>query len=206
MMERPELSRHLDSKTFREFYYLKEDLVAFCRENSLPASGGKIEITDRIAHFLDTGETLAPSTPKRKAPAEFVIHEGAEIESDFVCSERHRAFFKERIGKGFSFSVPFQAWLKSNPGKTYGEAVKAYHKLLADKKKGSSPIDKQFEYNTYIRDFFAGNDGRSLEEAIRCWKYKKALPGNNRYEASDLAALEEQTAPPAHIERSPLSK
>lgn len=206
MMERPELSRHLDSKTFREFYYLKEELVAFCRENGLSRSGGKIEITDRIAHFLDTGDILPPSAPKRKAPEASVIHEGAEIGADFVCSERHRAFFKERIGKGFSFSVPFQTWLKNNPGKTYGEAVEAYHKLLADKKKGAASIDKQFEYNTYIRDFFAGNEGRSLEEAVKCWKYKKALPGHNKYEDSDLAALEEQTAPPAHIERSPISQ
>lgn len=50
-------------------------------------------------------------------------------------------------------------------------------------------IDKQFEYNTYIRDFFADNSSKTLEDAIRCWKYKKRLPGHNRYEKSDLAAL-----------------
>ena len=44
-----------------------------------------------------------------------------------------------------------------------------------EKKKGKTAIDRQFEYNTYIRDFFADNEGRSLEEAIRCWKYKKGL-------------------------------
>ena len=55
MSERPVLDRNLDSKTFRDFYYLKEELVNFCRENGIPVSGGKIEITDRIAYFLDTG-------------------------------------------------------------------------------------------------------------------------------------------------------
>ena len=54
MSERPVLDRNLDSKTFRDFYYLKEELVNFCRENGIPVSGGKIEITDRIAYFLDT--------------------------------------------------------------------------------------------------------------------------------------------------------
>ena len=50
-------------------------------------------------------------------------------------------------------------------------------------------IDKQFEYNTYIRDFFADNKGKSLEEAIKCWKYKKQLQGHNRYERTDLVAI-----------------
>ena len=57
-------------------------------------------------------------------------------------------------------------------------------------KKGKTTIDKQFEYNTYIRDFFEDNQGRSLDEAIICWKYKKSLQGHNRYEKSDLVALD----------------
>ena len=56
MSERPRLDRTLDGKTFRSYYYLKEELTAFCRENGLPVSGGKIEITERIACFLDTGD------------------------------------------------------------------------------------------------------------------------------------------------------
>ena len=54
--ERPNLDKELDGKTFRSFYYLKEELTDFCRKNGLPATGGKIELTDRIACFLDTGE------------------------------------------------------------------------------------------------------------------------------------------------------
>ena len=57
-MERPVLSKQLDSETFRSFYYLKEELVYFCRDNGLPCSGGKIDLTDRIAHYLDTGGTV----------------------------------------------------------------------------------------------------------------------------------------------------
>lgn len=54
MNERPKPDTNLDSDTFRSYYYLKEELVKFCRENAIPASGGKIELTDRIAYFLDT--------------------------------------------------------------------------------------------------------------------------------------------------------
>lgn len=189
MNERPELNKELDSETFESFYYLKEELVRFCRENNLPVSGGKMELTDRIARFLDTGE-VKKTSPKRKSTVNIgTITENTKIEPDIVCSEKHRAFFKEKIGKSFSFNVAFQKWLKSNTGKTYGEAVNAYYQILEEKKKGKSTIDKQFEYNTYIRDFFEDNQGRSLEEAIICWKYKKGLRGHNRYERSDLVAL-----------------
>lgn len=189
-MERPELNKDLDSKTFRDFYYLKEELVDFCRKYGLPTSGGKIEITDRVAYFLDTGKVLNNSAAKRGRTAIINIDENTEIESDFVCSEKHRAFFKERIGESFSFNVAFQKWLKTNAGKTYKEAIEAYYQILEDKKKGKTKIDRQFEYNTYIRDFFADNKGKSLDDAIKCWKYKKQMKGHNRYERSDLIVIE----------------
>lgn len=191
MTQRPVLDQNLDGKTFRSFYYLKEELVDFCRKHSLPVSGGKIELTDRIACFLDTGEIQAASKVKRKAMTVSDLTEDTIIEADFVCSERHRAFFKEHIGNRFSFHVAFQKWLKRNAGKTYKEAIVAYDQILEDKKKGKTKIDQQFEYNTYIRAFFADNRGRTLEEAIQCWKYKKQLQGHNRYEQSDLVALEQ---------------
>lgn len=190
MKERPELDKKLDSKIFREFYYLKEELVDFCRKNDLPTSGGKLEITDRIAYFLETGKVLSVSTARKKAAVMNDIKTDTRIEPDFVCSEKHREFFKEHIGNSFSFNVAFQKWLKANTGKTYQDAISAYYQILEDKKKGKTVIDKQFEYNTYIRDFFADNAGRSLEDAIQCWKYKKQMQGHNRYERIDLAALE----------------
>ena len=189
MDERVELSNELDEKTFRSFYYLKEELVNFCRINGLPTTGSKEELTNRIAHYLKTGETLTvASSVKRQNLMENITEETC-IEKDIVCSEKHRAFFKEKIGKSFSFNVAFQKWLKNNSGKTYGEAILAYGQLLEEKKKEQTKIDKQFEYNTYIRDFFADNKGRTLKEAIKCWNYKKSIQGHNRYEKSDLMIL-----------------
>lgn len=191
MTQRPALEKTLDSATFREFYYLKEELAAFCRKNGLPVSGGKAEITDRIAAFLQTGEVLPAPAARAKAAPTGELTKDTKIEPNFVCSEKHRAFFKEHIGKSFSFNVAFQTWLKSNPGKTYREAITAYRTILETKKIQKTKIDKQFEYNTYIRDFFAENEGRSLKDAIRCWNYKKQQQGHHRYEKADLAALEE---------------
>lgn len=189
MIERPILNTKLDSKTFRSYYYLKEELVEFCRDNGIPTSGPKIELTDRITYFLDTGLVKKVTKNKNKTIDVGRITEDTIIEQNMVCSEKHRAFFKEKIGKTFSFNVQFQKWLKANAGKTYGAAIEAYYMILEEKKKGKTKIDRQFEYNTYIRDFFEANNGRSLDDAIKCWKYKKSLPGHNRYEDSDLEVL-----------------
>ena len=190
MSKRPELTTKTDANAFRNYYYLKEELVQFCRENGLPTSGSKQELTERIAHFLKTGKVLSSSAPKKAAVTVGDITENTPIEANIVCSEKHRAFFKEKIGKSFSFNVAFQKWLKSNSGKTFADAIRAYYQILEEKKKGKTVIDKQFEYNAYIRDFFADNKGKSLDDAIKCWKYKKSLKGHNRYERSDLIALE----------------
>ena len=52
MEQRPDLNTSLDSQTFRQFYYLKEELVDFCKQNHIPTSGGKIELTERIALYV----------------------------------------------------------------------------------------------------------------------------------------------------------
>ena len=188
--ERSKLNKELDSATFRSFYYLKQELIDFCRENRLPTSGSKTELVDRIAHFLDTGNVLKSSANRKAAVPVDALTEDTVIEPNIVCSEKHRAFFRKKIGKGFSFNVPFQKWLKANAGKTYGDAIRAYDRISEEKKKGKAEIGRQFEYNTYIRDFFADNHGKSLNDAIVCWNYKKSLPGCHRYEKSDLTALE----------------
>ena len=191
MSERPALSNKMKSEEFLEYYYLKEELVYFCRENGLPTSGGKAELTERIAYYLDTGKIKAQKTVRTQKPKITAITRDSIIESDLVCSEIHRAFFKCEIGESFSFNVAFQKWLRSNSGKTYADAIAAYKEIKSMKKPGKKDIDKQFEYNTYVRDFFDDNKGASLADAIKCWKYKKSIKGSNRYERSDLTALEQ---------------
>ena len=192
MSEKPTLTLKLKSQEFLEYYYLKEELVKFCRNNGLPTSGGKQELTDRIAYYLETRKiksSAGKSTDKRKTKITNITDDSI-IEENVVCSEVHRAFFRSRIGDSFSFNVAFQKWLKSNAGKTYSDAIDAYYEIRKTAKQGQTVIGKQFEYNIYIRDFFEDNKGASLNDAIKCWNYKKSLKGHNKYESSDLKALE----------------
>ena len=56
MSQRPKLEKTLDSATFSSFYYLKKELVDFCKENRLSTFGSKAELKNRITLFLDTGK------------------------------------------------------------------------------------------------------------------------------------------------------
>lgn len=185
MNGRPVLSTDLDSVTFRKYYYLKVELVVFCPQVGLSSGGSKQALTERIAHFLDTGEKWSSPIPDRSvSQMSSNLTLESRIEENIVCTERHRAFFRQQIGKTFTFNVAFQKWLKSHPGSTYAEAVEAWRTIKKEKKLQS--IDPQFEYNTYIRDFFLDNPGKSLQDAVRCWNYKKSLPGQHRYERTDI--------------------
>lgn len=187
-MERPVLDKNLNAPIFKNFYYLKEELVCFCKQEGLQATGSKEDLTERIYCYLDTGKKIEKKKMSKPSSPLKTITLHTEIEENFVCTEIHRAFYKEHIPT-FSFLVPFQKWLKSNAGKTYQDSINAYFQILEEKKKNKGEIDAQFEYNTYIRDFFKDNQDKTLKEAIDCWKYKKSLPGHHRYEREDLHSL-----------------
>ena len=183
-----ELTKDLKAEEFKEYYFLKEDLKDFCRSEGLKVSGSKEDLENRIIHYLSTGEELdEPAIKQFSNESKTEIALDSRLGENFKCSEDKRAFFEKEIGPGFKFKVKFQKWLKSNPDKTYREAIEAYHEIQNSKEK--TKIDKQFQYNQYIRDFFEDNGDKSLDDAIKCWKYKKSLKGHNRYEKSDLEIL-----------------
>lgn len=165
------LTKDLKPEEFKEYYFLKEDLKDFCRAEGLKISGSKQDLEKRIIHYLATGEKLKETSvnhSQNKSSSEITLD--SKLGENFKCSEDKRAFFESEIGKGFKFKVKFQKWLKANPDKTYRQAIEAYFEIQKSNEKTN--IDKQFQYNQYIRDFFENNSDKSLDDAIKCWKYK----------------------------------
>ena len=186
-MERPSLTKELDPEEFGEYYFLKEELKDFCRSEGLKVSGSKGDLEKRIVHYLKTGEELTESVKAKSNVNSSEITLDSKLGENFRCSEDKREFFEKEIGKGFKFKVKFQKWIKSNPDRTYRDAIDAYGEIQNSNEK--TEIGKQFQYNQYVRDFFEDNEDKSLDDAIKCWKYKKCLKGHNRYEKSDLIVL-----------------
>ena len=197
------LNKELSSAEFKEYYFLKEELKEFCRNEGLKISGSKNQLEKRIIYYLDTGKSLDDSnsiekddkpirpnfqkSDKTKASISKEIRLDSILGENFKCSEDKREFFEKEIGKGFKFKVKFQKWLKANPNKTYQDAINAYHELENSNEK--TEIGKQFQYNQYVRDFFKDNEDKTLNDAIKCWNYKKSIKGHNKYEKSDLCIL-----------------
>lgn len=185
---RPNLTKDCSVEDFQDFYWLKEELQAFCREHGLSASGSKIEIADRIEIFLRTGEIKKPI---RQARIKTKIEHQANLSLDTVITENHRCsqdvrvFFKTVIPK-FHFSTYIQAYFKNNAGKTYRDAVNAWYEEENRKKDPSykKSIAPQFEYNQFIRDFLQirKTRGKVVKKRLKLGiKLKSCLAAINIY-------------------------
>ena len=97
--------KKINSKTIKDYYYLKKELIDFCKKNNLQSTGSKEELTDRISKFLDTGEKTTIKHDKRRTTIIDEITKDSIIEDNFICSEKHRSFYKKEIGNNFSFNV-----------------------------------------------------------------------------------------------------
>jgi Domain of unknown function (DUF6434)/SAP domain-containing new25 len=196
-LKRPNILKVSSSKEFTKWYWLKEELIAYCQKKGIKTTGGKFEIADRIVHFLDTSQ-IAKSTAKanKKISSNFDWHKeplGLEtiITDSYKNTQNMRRFMVSQVGAKFRFSIALMDWMKANVGKTLKSAVAEYQRLETQKKDKSfkTEILPHNQYNRYLRDFFADNSDQTMADARRCWQLKRALPGYYKrtlYESSDL--------------------
>ncbi len=197
MDKRPPLDKEISLKDFKEFYWLKEELVQFCRTENLKRGGSKIELARRIENYLLTGAPdSSPSRITKKVESNFdwhkaLITEKTVITDNYRNTENVRSFFRDKLGKQFKFNVRFMDWMKSNIGKTMADAIIQWRiiKIESKTKINKKHIAPQFEYNRYIRDFLADNPDSSRNEAIKLWNIKRRMRGDNHYSKQDLKLL-----------------
>ena len=138
----PKLTRNLKPEEFKEYYFLKEELKDFCRSEGLKVGGSKEDLEKRVVHYLATGEELKERKVRQSSKETVTeISLDSKLGENFKCSEDKRAFFEKEIGSSFKFKVKFQKWLKSNPEKTYRDAVEAYYEIQNSGEK--TKIDKE---------------------------------------------------------------
>lgn len=189
--ERPVLDKKISIKDFKDFYWLKVELAKFCRENGISSVGGKIEISNRIVEYLETGKIPKTKTTKRiKLPkASEPISRETVIGIEYRTYKEKKEFFKSVIGNQFHFTVHLLDYFKNNTDKkTYADLINEWYKEqeLKNDPNFVKEIAPQFEYNTYIRDFLKDNPNKTRNDAIKYWKIKKSKPGNNKYSKTDL--------------------
>jgi hypothetical protein len=191
---RPDITNITTGDEFKKWYWLKEELVAYCKLASVPYVGSKFQIIDRIANVLD-GRVVPKSSIKKNAMTSKMDWHTADLSLETVITDSYkngqnvRRFFIIHCGPSFSFNIEFMAWMKANVGKTLKDAVEEWVKIAAQSadKTFKSAIPKGNQYNQYLRDFFADNPDKTMKEARHFWQLKRAMPsGLHKYERSDL--------------------
>jgi hypothetical protein len=152
---RPALTLDLTAKQFSQHYYLKSELLEFCRQHSLPTAGGKPELNQRIITFLETGKIISISSKTRSStknlkPVELTLE--TAIWQGMTCTQQLSAFFKTQIGSNFQFNKTMRDFIHSGVGSTLNE------------------------YNRHFREFFAKNKGATRAQAIAAWWEKRGKP------------------------------
>lgn len=191
--QRPRIESVRTGAEFKDWYWLKTEAMNRARVLGLPARGAKFDIIDRIADCLD-GKSVPLSHrtgPAFRGPG-FDWH-GAALSCDTLITPNYRntqnvrRFFTGEIGRRFCFNIAFMAWMKTNTGKTLGEAAEEWKRVENLVKSGHKQvIPASNQFNAYARAFLEDNPGRSMDDVQHFWKLKRSLPGHIRYERSDL--------------------
>lgn len=174
-MARPALRPDLAPEAFRDWYWLKAELVAFCRENGLPTVGAKLDLVERIAAFLTDGTVLRPTrrAPVRREPMPDTLTLATPIGRGWTCGARLRAFFEAEAGPGFRFNRALLAVVKAPDGRTLGDALRIWRESEADPDR---PIAPQLEYNGFTRAYLRAHPEATPGDARAAWQARRSTP------------------------------
>ena len=198
-MKRPDLPHIKTAQELHQWYWLKQELVDYCKAARISYTGSKAAIKERIGQVLENGAAVEKKPSKKQKPtskfdwATEVLTLETIITDNYKNGVNTRHFFKTQLGEKFKFNIVFMDWMKANAGKSLQDAVEMWQQLEARKKDKNfkSKIPSSNQYNQYMRDFFADNPDKTIKDARKCWLLKRSLPGNNKYERADLVLKEQ---------------
>lgn len=186
MVDRP--SELTSLAELQNYYWMKSDLIRFCKNHRLSIQGAKTDLIKRIGIYLSTGNRTSYKTIKKQ---------GKKDSSDRITKKtlvknynndaETRKFFVEHIGKKFKFNVYLRQFINPGniqPNMTYGDLINGWIAFENNRKKSSKDhiIPPQFEYNQFIKDYFIHEKGATLKIAISAWKMLTSEKGDRTYE------------------------
>jgi hypothetical protein len=154
-MNRPLLTPSLSPENFKDWYWLKKELQDFCSAQALFSTGSKEDLTARVLAHL-SGKSL-PAVPTsspsvRRNPMPQSLMQDTVIGPGWRLNEDLRAFFVAHTSPAFRFNQALRDLFKNPQGHTLAQALAVYRSSL---EQGPAPIQRQFQLNQHIRDYFA---------------------------------------------------
>jgi SAP domain-containing new25/Domain of unknown function (DUF6434) len=171
-MSRPSLEPQIPVTEFRRWYWLKSELVTFCRQNCLGIAGSKPELAARIDAYLSGNAAPTVMQAKRNGLMPEKFTSNTIIGAGWRCSPALGAYFRGVCGAGFRFNAAIRMFIHEGQGKTLGEAASHYKRSVAP---GAprQPIIAQNQYNQHTRDFFANHPNATRKNCLEAWHSKR---------------------------------
>lgn len=172
----PPIPKSITLTAFQDAYWHRTSLTQYCRDKGLPTSGSKLDLTERIAAFLSGRKAPKLATVQRGAmPDTFTMD--TVIGENWRCCQSLRAFFETHAKTRFSFNKELRDFIANGSGKTLAEALQHWE---ATKGQRTQTIAPQFEYNRFMREYFATTTNADLSSAYTAWKTHRDTPKSLR--------------------------
>jgi hypothetical protein len=174
---RPEITQISSAEEFLRWYWLKEELILFCRQRKLSTVGQKPEIAARIVAYLN-GDALPASTKKSargEMPSTFT--KDTVIGTGWRYNPSLGKFFRDQCGSTFRFNAAMRTFIHNGSGKTLSQAIQCYRESVT-KNAPKQEIIPQNEYNRHSREYSEQNPKASRQEILAAWWNKRSRPKN----------------------------
>ncbi len=169
------------------YYWMKSDLIKFCKNHQLPMQGIKFDLIARIRNYLSTGHrtNYKPKIKQDKKDSLQGITKNMLVKN-YNNDAETRKFFVEHIGKNFKFNSYLRQFTdpdKILPNMTYSDLIVGWISFENDRKDSDKDhiIAPQFEYNQFIKDYFKNEENGTLKMAISAWKILISKKGPRTY-------------------------
>jgi hypothetical protein len=173
MTDRPSEITSVDD--LQNYYWIKSDLMKFCKNHHLPTRGAKSDLMERIRIFLSTGNRMSYKVINKPGKKDSLnrITKNTPIKN-YNNDVGTRRFFVKHLGIKFKFNAYLRQFTNPNniqPNMTYGNLIDGWISFENNQKKSrkNHVIPPQFEYNQFIKDYFT-NEKATLKMAISAWK------------------------------------
>lgn len=187
---KPKLDRNISLDDYLNYYWLKKDLVKFCKDIGINSDGWKLEIHERIVEYLTNHVILKKEETKTRQKSTEIqeLKLDMKVTKSFKRNPQTTAFFKS-IDSRFRYSVRLNQYIRNNIGKiTYQDIMDQWYEEYELKKKGikTTPALPQCEYNQFVKDYMEDNKNRNFKDAVAAWNFKKSMRGDNIYHREEL--------------------
>ena len=186
MSDRPTLDAGLEPWLFREHYWLKSELTAFCRTHGLRTAGAKSQVAGRVEAWLLGVQQPAGPPPRRIGAMPVTFSRSTLIGDGWRCSQDLRAFLSAELGRPFHFDRAAREQIRHGAGHTLGQVLD--QASARPVRPGPSEIEPQFEYNRFVRAYRLARPGGSHQDLVTAWRTYRGTPVSERPSVAAFAA------------------